>query len=85
MGRAELPAHLHAVDARQIEVGEHEIDCLRRRQLERAIIDSAVVTPAAYRRYLNLAGEQRIVATATLAEAGVTSVADLVGTLKTDA
>ncbi|MBT8081793.1 MAG: SurA N-terminal domain-containing protein [Gammaproteobacteria bacterium] len=44
---------------------------LRRNQLERAIIGSAVLTPAAYRRYLNLAGEQRIVATATLDEAAV--------------
>jgi peptidyl-prolyl cis-trans isomerase D len=44
---------------------------LRRSQLERAIIGSAVLTPAAFRRYLNLAGEQRIVATATLDEAAV--------------
>jgi len=39
---------------------------LQRNQLERAIRGSAVLTPASYRRYLNLAGEQRIVATATL-------------------
>jgi peptidyl-prolyl cis-trans isomerase D len=39
---------------------------LRRNQLERAIRGSSVLTPAAYRRYLNLAGEQRIVAMATL-------------------
>ena len=39
---------------------------LRRYQLERAIRGSAVLTPAAYRRFLNLAGEQRIVTMATL-------------------
>lgn len=44
---------------------------IRRNQLERAIIGSAVVTPAAYRRYLNLAGEQRIVAAARLDESAV--------------
>lgn len=39
---------------------------LRRQQLERAIRGSAVLSPAAYRRYLNLAGEQRVVRLATL-------------------
>ena len=39
---------------------------LRRNQLERAIRGSAVLTPAAYRRFLNLAGEQRLVRMATL-------------------
>ncbi|MCG8370644.1 MAG: SurA N-terminal domain-containing protein [Proteobacteria bacterium] len=39
---------------------------LRRYQLERAIRGSALVSPAAFRRYLNLAGEQRIVTLATL-------------------
>ena len=39
---------------------------LRRNQLERAIRGSAVMTPAAYRRFLNLAGEQRLVRMATL-------------------
>ena len=39
---------------------------LRRNQLQRAIRGSALLTPAAYRRYLNLAGEQRVVALATL-------------------
>ncbi len=39
---------------------------LRRNQLERAIRGSALLSPAAYRRYLNLAGEQRIVRKATL-------------------
>jgi peptidyl-prolyl cis-trans isomerase D len=44
---------------------------LRRDQLQRAIRGSAVLTPAAYRRYLNLAAEQRIVAMATLDPASV--------------
>jgi peptidyl-prolyl cis-trans isomerase D len=39
---------------------------LRRNQLERAIRGSAVLTPAAFRRFLNLAGEQRLVRMATL-------------------
>lgn len=39
---------------------------MRRDQLQRAIRGSALLTPATYRRYLNLAGEQRIVTLATL-------------------
>jgi peptidyl-prolyl cis-trans isomerase D len=39
---------------------------LRRNQLSRAVQRSSLVTPAAYRRYLNLSGEQRVVALATL-------------------
>ena len=38
---------------------------IRRQQLERAIRGSAVLSPAAYRRFLNLAGEQRVVSLAT--------------------
>jgi len=44
---------------------------LRRQQLERAIRGSSVMSPAAYRRYLNLAGEQRVVRVATLDGAAV--------------
>lgn len=39
---------------------------LRRDQLQRAIRGSAIVTPAQYRRYLNLAAEQRVVQLATI-------------------
>ncbi|MBT8103264.1 MAG: SurA N-terminal domain-containing protein [Gammaproteobacteria bacterium] len=39
---------------------------LRREQLQRAIRGSALVSPAQYRRFLNLAGEQRIVTLATI-------------------
>ena len=39
---------------------------LRRDQLQRAIRGSAIMSPAAYRRYLNLAAEQRLVRLATL-------------------
>ena len=39
---------------------------LRREQLQRAIRGSAIMSPAAYRRYLNLAAEQRLVRLATL-------------------
>ena len=38
---------------------------LRRGQLQRAIRGSSLVAPSAYRRYLNLAFEQRVVTTAT--------------------
>ena len=39
---------------------------LRRDQLQRAIRGSALVSPAYYRRYLNLVAEQRVVTTATI-------------------
>jgi len=44
---------------------------LRREQLHRAVRGSALLTPAAYRRYLNLATEQRIVTLATFDAAAV--------------
>ena len=44
---------------------------LRRDQLHRAIRGSALLTPAAYRRYLNLATEQRIVTLASINEEAV--------------
>lgn len=46
---------------------------LRRDQLQRAIRGSALVTPSSYRRYLNLAAEQRVVTTATIDPATVGS------------
>ena len=39
---------------------------LRRQQLQRAIRGSALVSPAQYRRFLNLAAEQRVVSLATI-------------------
>ena len=57
---------------------------LRREQLQRAIRGSAIMSPAAYRRYLNLAAEQRIVRLATLdpeiAAADLTVTDDMVAT-----
>jgi len=44
---------------------------LRRDQLQRAIRGSALVSPAQYRRFLNLAGEQRVVTMANLDGAAV--------------
>ncbi len=44
---------------------------LRRDQLQRAIRGSALVSPAEYRRYLNLAAEQRVVTLATIDAAAV--------------
>ncbi|MGB5335711.1 MAG: SurA N-terminal domain-containing protein [Woeseiaceae bacterium] len=46
---------------------------LRRDQLQRAIRGTALVTPSSYRRYLNLAAEQRVVTTATIDPAAVES------------
>jgi len=44
---------------------------LRRSQLQRAIRGSTLVTPADFRRFLNLAGEQRVVSLATIDPATV--------------
>jgi len=44
---------------------------LRRDQLQRAIRGSALVTPSSYRRYLNLAAEQRVVTMAAIDPATV--------------
>lgn len=44
---------------------------LRRSQLQRAIIGSSVVPPSSYRRFLNLAFENRIVTTATISRESV--------------
>lgn len=44
---------------------------LRRQQLQLAIGASALVTPAEYRRYLNLIAEQRVVTVATMTPAAV--------------
>ncbi len=44
---------------------------LRRSQLQRAIIGSSVVPPSEYRRFLNLAFENRIVTTATISQESV--------------
>jgi len=38
---------------------------LRQDQLQRAIVATSIITPAEYRRYLNLLAEQRLVSTAT--------------------
>jgi len=50
---------------------------LRRDQLHRAIRGTALLTPAAYRRYLNLATEQRIVTLASIDEEAVTESIDV--------
>ena len=46
-------------------------DSMRKDQLRRAIGATAVVTPAEFRRYLNLIAEQRLVSLATFEPAGV--------------
>ncbi len=50
---------------------------LRQQQLQRAIGASAVVTPAEYRRYLNLIAEQRVVTLATLEQDSVSGDIDV--------
>ena len=46
---------------------------LRRSQMQRAIRGSSVVAPSAYRRFLNLAFENRVITTATIAPESVAS------------
>jgi peptidyl-prolyl cis-trans isomerase D len=48
-------------------------DNLRRSQLQRAIRGSSVVAPSTYRRYLNLAFENRVITTATILPESVVS------------
>lgn len=50
---------------------------MREDQLQRAIGGTAVVTPAEYRRYLNLIAEQRLVSLATFDVASVAAVVDV--------
>ena len=50
---------------------------LRRMQLQRAIRGSSVLTPMAYRKFLNLAYEQRIVTTATIDGSAVAEEVDV--------
>ena len=57
------------LDASSFERGQRQR--LRQQQLQRAIGATAVVTPAEYRRYLNLIAEQRVVTLATLEQDSV--------------
>jgi peptidyl-prolyl cis-trans isomerase D len=50
------------------EFEESQRQFMRESQLRLSIMGSAVVTPSEYRRYLNLAAEQRLVSLATLTE-----------------
>ena len=68
-GKFDIEAYRNVLATSGFEPAMFELDrriMLQRNQLERAIRGTALLTPAAYRRYLNLAGEQRIVAMATL-------------------
>ncbi len=49
---------------------EHR-NSLRQQQLELSVVATAIVTPAEYRRYLNLVAEQRVVTIATIDQAAV--------------
>ena len=63
-----------ALDAAGRDVAEYEQSVmltLQRMQLQRGIRGSSIVTPGAYRRYLNLAFEQRIVSTADIDRSAV--------------
>lgn len=62
------------LDTRGLKAGNFERgqrQRLRQEQLQRAIAASAIVTPAEYRRYLNLIAEQRVVTLATLGQDSV--------------
>jgi len=56
-------------DPREFEESQRAF--MREYQLRSSIMASALVTPSEYRRYLNLAAEQRLVSLATIAEAAV--------------
>ena len=58
------------------EFEEAQRQFMREFQLRSSIMASAIVTPSEYRRYLNLAAEQRLVTLATLDE-DITTLADL--------
>ncbi len=62
---------LLTVDRTQAEFEESQRLQMRRGQLRRAIGGTAVVPPADYRRYLNLAFENRVVTTATISPESV--------------
>jgi len=55
------------------EFEESQRAFMREYQLRSSIMASALVTPSEYRRYLNLAAEQRLVSLATLSEEAVTA------------
>lgn len=59
----------NGLDPTQFEVNQRR--ALRQDQLQRAIGGTALVTPAEYRRYLNLIAEQRLVSLATFDLGGV--------------
>lgn len=61
----------NGLDATQFELSQRR--ALREDQLRRAIGGTAVVTPAEYRRYLNLVAEQRLVSLATFDIDGIAS------------
>ncbi|MDJ0712172.1 MAG: SurA N-terminal domain-containing protein [Woeseiaceae bacterium] len=68
-GRFDMDTYLELLAANGYDPADFERAqrvTLRRQQLQRAIGASTVVTPSAYRRYLNLAAEQRIVSLATI-------------------
>lgn len=54
-----------------IQFEQMQRDSMRQQQLQAAIGATALVTPAEYRRYLNLVAEQRVVSVATISEANV--------------
>ena len=68
-GKFDIETYRNVLAMSGFEPSLFELDrriMLQRNQLERAIRGTAMLTPAAYREYLNLAGEQRVVAMATL-------------------
>jgi len=73
-GRFDLETYrsvLADVDRTPAEFEATQKVSMRRSQLQRAIIGTSMVPPSSYRRYLNLAFEQRVVKTATITAASV--------------
>jgi peptidyl-prolyl cis-trans isomerase D len=62
-------------DPREFEESQRQF--MREFQLRSSIMGSALVTPSEYRRYLNLAAEQRLVSLATLTEESVADEIDI--------
>ena len=65
------------LDARSFE--QLQRDALRQQQLQLAIAATAVITPAEYRRYLNLVAEQRVVTIASIDEEDVADEIEISG------
>lgn len=75
-GKFDQETYVQVLQLNNLTVSEYEqsqLVSLRRDQLQRAIRGTAVVSPSSYRRFLNLAFENRVITTATLSAETVAS------------